>query len=89
MSIFEWPYETGFAVTENPILAAPSCTHIRICVHVGTSLIYGVEVSNIRLLHRRTMNVIVVFPDHTHLLFDPGSNTMNPDQTAHKLIKTI
>ena len=38
LSIFEWPLKTGFAVSKNPILAASSCTHMRICVHVGTPL---------------------------------------------------
>ena len=27
-----------FTVAKTPILAASSCSHIRICVHVGTSL---------------------------------------------------
>ena len=37
LSIFEWPLKTtGFAVTESPILAASTCMHMRICVHVGT-----------------------------------------------------
>ena len=35
LSIFEWPLMTGIAVTENPIHAASSCTHMHICVHVG------------------------------------------------------
>ena len=43
LSIFEWAYKTGFAVTENPILAESSCTHMHICEHLGTSLI---KVSN-------------------------------------------
>ena len=29
---------TGLAVTENPILAALSCKHMRFCVHVVTAL---------------------------------------------------
>ena len=37
LSIFEWPLKTGFTVTKkNPILAMSGCTHMRICVHVGT-----------------------------------------------------
>ena len=36
LSIFERPLKTGLAVTENPILAASSCTHMRICVQIGT-----------------------------------------------------
>ena len=39
MSIFEWPLTTGFTVTKKPILAASSCTLMRICVHVGTPLV--------------------------------------------------
>ena len=39
LSIFEWPLETGLAVTENPILETSSCTHMCICVHVGTPCI--------------------------------------------------
>ena len=31
--------KTGFAVTENPIFAASSCTYMRICVHIGMPLI--------------------------------------------------
>ena len=39
LSVFEWLLRTcGFAVTENPILEASSCTHMHICVHVGTPL---------------------------------------------------
>ena len=34
----EWLLKTGFAVTENLILAGPSCTHMRICVHLCTPL---------------------------------------------------
>ena len=40
---FEWPIKTGFAVTENPILAASSCTHMLIRVQVGTPLVYTVR----------------------------------------------
>ena len=32
---------TGFAVTENPILAASSCMHTHICVPVDTPLHVG------------------------------------------------
>ena len=35
--IFEWPLKTGFTVTKT-ILAASSCTHMGICVHIGTPL---------------------------------------------------
>ena len=38
VSIFEWPLKTCFAVTENPILAASSCSYMHICVQVGTPL---------------------------------------------------
>ena len=39
LSIFEWLLKTGFTVTKkNHILAASSCTHMRICVQVGTPL---------------------------------------------------
>ena len=39
LSIFEWPLKSGFTVTKIPILATSSCTHMRICVHVGTTLV--------------------------------------------------
>ena len=39
LSFFEWPLKAGFAVTENPILAESSCTHMRICVHEGTPML--------------------------------------------------
>ena len=54
LSIFEWPLKTGFAVTENPILAASSCTHMRmrryapvVCVPIASmwSLICDCSVS--------------------------------------------
>ena len=35
--LFEWPLKSGFNVTKKKtILAARRCTHMRICVHVGT-----------------------------------------------------
>ena len=38
LSILSGPYKTGFAITENLIPAASSCTHMRICVHIGMPL---------------------------------------------------
>ena len=38
LSIFDWSLKTDFTVTKTPILAASSCTHMRICVHVGTPM---------------------------------------------------
>ena len=38
LSIFEWPLKTDFTVTKKPILTASSCTHMCICINVGTPL---------------------------------------------------
>ena len=35
---FECPLKTGFTVAKTPILAASRCSHMRICVYVGTPL---------------------------------------------------
>ena len=37
--LFKWPLKTCFYVVKTPILAASSCTHMRICVHIGTPLV--------------------------------------------------
>ena len=37
--LFELPLKTDFPVSKLPLLEAPSCTHMRICVYVGTSLL--------------------------------------------------
>ena len=39
LSFFELPLKTDFPVSKIPLLEAPSCTHMRICVCVGTSLL--------------------------------------------------
>ena len=52
MSIFEWSFKIGFTVTKNPILAAPSCTHMPICIHVGRPL--GVIILKCKISYDQT-----------------------------------
>ena len=56
LSIFEWSLKTGFAVTANHILAASSCTHVRICVHVGTPLmLFFILVHELRYIRKTSL----------------------------------